>query len=56
MKSENILVGIILIILGILGFATRSILVGFNNLWDFIMLFLFIAIIIAGILQIRGKW
>ena len=55
MNKENILVGIILIILGILGFVSRSIIVGFNNLWDFIISFVFIVVIIIGILKLRGK-
>ncbi len=55
MKSENILVGIILIIMGILGFVIRSILVGFNNLWDFIISSVFIVVIIMGILILKEK-
>ena len=55
MNKENILVGIILIIMGILGFVIRSIIVGFNNLWDFIISSVFIVVIIIGILLLRGK-
>ncbi len=55
MNKENILVGIILIILGIVGFIIRSIIVGFNNLWDFVISSVFIVVIIMGIIILREK-
>lgn len=54
-KYKNKLVGIILILISILGMITRTILVGYNNIWDFVILFVFIIVIIIGISEIRGK-
>ncbi len=52
MKNDK-LIGILLIVLGILGGVSRIITKGYNNLWDFIMLLVFIVTIIIGILWLK---
>ena len=55
MKNTNKLVGILLILLGILGIVCRTILIGYHNVWDFVMLDVFIVIVIIGISCFKGK-
>ena len=54
-KSQNIFVGNIFIILGILGITFRIILTGVNKFWDIIMIGVFLFVIIMGGSFLRKK-
>ncbi len=59
-QIKNILIGYILIALGIVGSIIRGIIIGYNNLFDFAILVIFIIIILIGIdylyHSIIGDW
>ena len=55
MKNLDKIGGVVIILIGILGAVLRAILTGYRNIWDFIMLAIFIFTIIMGISVLRRK-
>ncbi len=55
MTIQNKIAGVVIILLGIFGAILRAVLTGYHNLWDFIMLGVFIITVFLGVSVLKRK-